>query len=521
MIFESNYPDIKIPQTGVYQYITSNPEQIPDEKPIFIDGITGKSCTYGEFKQDSKKFAAGLQDKLGFQNGDVLAIVSPNQYDYPIVLLGTIAAGGKVTTANPKYKAAELLHQLKDSSASVLIVHPKFLDSAIEASINAGISSSNILLFGDNEIKGYKPYRSVLIGDREIEPVTYTPEEARSTTAYLPYSSGTTGKQKGVELTHTNINVNLAQLLGADCHLGSQSIMMGILPFFHIYSLTAILHGTFIHGATTIVLPCFDVKTFCETIQNYKINHIYAVPPIIIKLVDDPVVQDFDLSSVEMIVSAAAPLGDKLEKKFFEMFNIPLLQAYGLTETSPILHYPGTKNPKNAVPGSIGTLVPNVKAKIISEDGHELGYNELGELYVQGPNVMKGYLNNKEATDAVFDKDGFFITGDMAYVDKQGNFFIVDRIKELIKYKGFQVAPAELESILLTHEAVSDAAVIGEYYEAEATELPVAYVTIKNEYEKSQDLAKNIQCYVDEKVAPHKKIRGGVLFLDKIPKSDS
>ncbi|CAG8772535.1 10276_t:CDS:10 [Cetraspora pellucida] len=493
MIFESKYPDIKIPQTGVYQYVTSNPEQIPDEKPIFIDGVTGKSCTYGEFKHDSKKFAAGLQDKLG----------------------------GKVTTANPKFIETELLHQLKDSGASVLIVHPEFIDSAIEVSINAGIPSYNIFLFGDNEVKGYKPYRSVLIGDREIEPVTYTPEEAKSTTAYLLYSSGTTGKQKGIELTHTNINVNLAQLLGTDCFLGSQSIMMGILPFCHIFALTAIIHGTFIYSTTSIVLPCFNVKTFCEAIQNYKINYIHGVPPIINKLVDDPVVQDFDLSSVEMIVSGAAPLSDKLVKKFYEMFNIPILQSYGLTEAALVLHYSGTKNSKIAVPGSIGTLIPNVKAKIISEDGHELGYDEPGELYIQGPNVMKGYLNNKEATDAVFDKDGFFITGDIVYVDEQGNFFIVNRKKEFIKYKGYQVAPAELESILLTHEAVSDAAVIGEYYEAEATEIPVAYVTIKNKYEKSQDLAKNIQYYVDEKVASHKKIRGGVLYIDKIPRSDS
>ncbi|CAG8774488.1 14675_t:CDS:2, partial [Racocetra persica] len=169
---------------------------------------------------------------------------------------------------------------------------------------------------------------------------------------------------------------------------------------------------------------------------------------------------------------------------------------------------------------SIGKLISNVKAKILSKDGHELGYNEFGALYIKGPNVMKGYLNNKKATDAVFDKDGFFETGDVAYADDQGNFFIVDREKELIKYKGFQVAPAELESILLTHDAVSDAAVIGDYCEAEATEIPIAYVTIKNGHEQSQDLVKQIQSYVNEKVAPHKKLRGGVLFIDKIPKSD-
>ncbi|KAF0540770.1 acetyl-CoA synthetase-like protein [Gigaspora margarita] len=356
--------------------------------------------------------------------------------------------------ANPKYKANELLYQLTDSSASVLIAHPEFLEAVIEASSNAKIPISRVLLFGDKEIKGYKPYRSILIGGREVEPISYTPEETKTTTAYLPYSSGTTGKQKGVEITHTNMVANLAQLINANCKLGQQSIIMGVLPFFHIYAMTNILHATLIHGATTIILSSFNVNTFCESIQKYKINHIYAVPPIILKLVNDPLVQQFDLSSVDLIISAAAPLSDELRKKFYEMFKIPILQSYGLTETSAT-HYPDTKNVKNAVPGSVGVLIPNMKAKILSKDGCELGYNESGELWVQGPNIMKGYLNNKESTNAVFN-EGFFNTGDIAYVDKQGNYFIVDRKKELIKYN---VAPAELESILLTHYAVLDAAI--------------------------------------------------------------
>ncbi|KAF0555170.1 acetyl-CoA synthetase-like protein [Gigaspora margarita] len=418
MIHESKYPDLKIPQVGIYQYVTSNPNNIPDDKIIYLDGITGKSHTFGEFKHESKKFAAGLQNKLEFKCGEVLAIFSPNQVDYPIVLLGAIAAGGKVTTANPKYKATELSHQLIDSGASVLIVHPEFLVTAIEASREAKFPTSRILLFGDKEIESYKPYRSILIGEREIEPVSYSPEEAKITTAYLPYSSGTTGKQKGVEITHTNIAVNLTQLISSDRKLGPHSRIMGILPFFHIYALTAILHAPLIHGATVVVLSSFSIKTFCESIQTYKINHIYAVPPIILRLINDPLVQQFDLSSVNLVISAAAPLSDELEKEFYKMFKIPIFQAFGLTETSPLLHHSDTT--KNAVPGSIGVLAPNLKAKILSEDGRELGYNEPGELWVHGPNVMKGYFNNKEATDAVFDKDGFFNTGDIAFVDEQG-----------------------------------------------------------------------------------------------------
>ncbi|CAG8806962.1 11696_t:CDS:2, partial [Racocetra persica] len=286
MIFKSKYPDITIPQVGIYQYVTSNPNKIPDDKDIYVDGIT----------------------------------------------------------------ATELSYQLIDSGASVLIVHPELLEIAIEASIDAKIPTSRVMLFGDKEIKGYKPYRSILIGDREIEPIYYTPEEAKSTTAYLCYSSGTTGKQKCIERTHTNVVAHLAQIIIAGCKLGPHSIIMGTTQFCHGYALKVILHGALIHGATAIIHSSFNVKTFGESIQKFKINYIYAAPPTILKLVNDPLVQQFDLSSVDMIISATAPLNDKLKRKFYEMFKIPIFQVYGLTETSMILHPDTTKN---AVPSII------------------------------------------------------------------------------------------------------------------------------------------------------------------------
>ncbi|RIB11178.1 hypothetical protein C2G38_2204141 [Gigaspora rosea] len=452
MIFKSKYSDIKIPQAGIYQYVTSNPNKIPDEKVIYVDGVTGRSYTFGEFKHETKKFAAGLQDKLEFKRGDVLAIFSPNQVDYPIVLLGTIAAGGKVTTANPIYETTKLSYQLIDSGASVLIVHPEILEAAIEASIDAKIPASRVLLFGDKEIKAYKPYRSVLINDRIIEPIYYTPEEAKSTTAYLFYSSGTTGKRKGIELrTQT-------------CGSFKKFLVLQVL-------------GN--RGATAIIHSNFSVETICESIQKFKINRIYTTPPIILNLVNDPSAQQFDLSSVDKIICGGAPLSDQSERKFYNIFKIPISQGY------------------------------------------ELGCNEPGELWIHGPNIMKSYLNNKVATDAAIDKDGFFNTGDIVYVDEQGNYFIVDRNKEMIKGLGFHVTPSELESILLTHAAVSDAAVIGYYSEKDATELPTAYVTIKNGYKQSRALAEEIQSFVDEKVLPYKRLRGGILFIDRIPKNAS
>ncbi|RIB21632.1 hypothetical protein C2G38_1999103, partial [Gigaspora rosea] len=516
MIFKSKYPDIKIPQVGIYQYVTSNPNKIPDDKVIYMDGVTGRSYTFGEFKHESKKFAAGLQDQLEFKRGDVLAIFSPNQVDYPIAVLGTIAAGGKVTTINPKYEVTDLSYQLTDSGASVLIVHPEILEVAIEASINVKIPASRVLLFGDKEIKGYKPYRSVLINDREIEPIYYTPEEAKSTTAYLIYSSGTTGKPKGIEITHTNMTVRLTQTPIVENNLGPYSIIMGTGGLCHITGMDRIIHTTLIRGAPTIIHSNSSAETICELIQKFKITYIYTDPTIILKLVNDPLAQQYDLSSVDMVLCGAAPLRDKLERKFYEMFKIPILQGYGLTETGAITICPDT-----SVTGSVGILTPNMKAKILSDNGHELGYNDPGELWIHCPSTMKGYLNNKEATDAAFGKDGFFCTGDIVSVDEQGNFFVVDRKKEMIKYQDFYVAPSELESILLTHEAVSDAAVIGYYSEKVATEIPTAYVTIKNGYKQSQALAEEIQSFVDEKVLPYKKLRGGTIFIDRIPKNAS
>ncbi|CAG8483975.1 10169_t:CDS:2 [Diversispora eburnea] len=484
MIFKSKYPDIDIPTTGIYQFITSNPNKVPDDKVIFVDGITDKKLTFGEIKRNTKKFAAGLIDKLNFKRGEVLALISPNEVDFPVVLFGTIAA------------VNEFEYQFSDSNSSIIIVHPFCLSAVKEAAKNLKIPQSRILLFGDKEIDGFQPFNTSLISNNEKEefkPIEYTFEEAKSTTAYLCYSSGTTGKQKGVETTHTNILSNMAQLLNFETIVDINSKLMG--------------------GSSTVILPKFDLSTFCRLIQDHKINYAHIVPPIVLLLVKSPIVKDYDLSSLQMVVSAAAPLSKELCKKFNESTKVSIKQGYGLTETSPII----TIGNDNTVVH--GELVPNMEAKLISPDGK--GYNEPGELYVRGPNVMKGYLNNEERTKASFDKDGFYLTGDVVIVDEQENYFIVDRAKELIKYKGFQVAPAELEAILLNHPAISDAAVIGVEFEEKTTEYPVAYVTLQEGYKKTPQLATEIQEYVGERVAPHKRIRGGVHFIDKVPKSAS
>ncbi|CAI2167058.1 7587_t:CDS:10, partial [Funneliformis geosporum] len=435
--------------------------------------------------------------------------------DYSTVAIGAIAAGGKVTPINPSYTVNELTYQLKDSDASVIIVNPLLLSIAIKA---ANIPKSKIFLFGEEEINGIQPFWS-FISNQEINPIEYTPEEAKSTTAYLCYSSGTTGKNKGVETTHTNIVSNLAQISTFEKGFTHQTSLSGFLPFFHMYGLTFLIHLVILKGALCVILPKFELELFCRVIQDYKVNLATVVPPVVLLLVKNPIAKKYDLSSLKLAISAAAPLSKELSDNLLEFIKFQSNKlTVRLTETSPLTHIAETNNIIN---GSIGILIPNVECKIVSEDGQELGFNEPGEFYIRGPNVMKGYLNNKVDTDMCIDSHGWFHTGDIGFADPQGNFFIIDRVKELIKYKGFQVAPAELESILILHPSIDDAAAIGVYSNDGVTEYPAAFVVLKTNIIQSDQIKEGIKEFVSQRVADHKKLRGGVYFIDQIPKSPS
>ncbi|PKY14937.1 acetyl-CoA synthetase-like protein [Rhizophagus irregularis] len=443
MIFKST-TNIDIPVKGVYQALINE----ANENATFIDGITGEKLTIDKLRSDTKKLAAGLIDKAEFNRGDVLAIFSPNQVDYPTVLFGTIAAGGIVTFVDSKYTVDEVIYQLKDSGAKYIVIKYIFI--------------------WNEEIDEIKPY-SFLKSEREVNPIEYSPEEAKSTTAYLSYSSGTTGKNKGVETTHSNIVTNLAQIGCNNDDVNSRASVV-LMPNFE-----------------------FDLPTFCKTIQDYKVNVIHFVPSIAMSLVKDPISRKYDLSSLRSCISSAAPLSKELADSFARMF-VPIRQSYGATEYS-FTHF--VKYAENIPIESIGKPIPNVECKIISEKGKELGYNQEGELCVRGPNIMK------------------------AKVDEFGNFYIVDRSKELIKYQGHQVSPTELESILNSHQSIDDAAVIGVYAEQEATECPAAYISLKQNVLESDQLKQEIKRYVEKRVPPYKRLSGGILFIDKIPKSSS
>jgi acyl-coenzyme A synthetase/AMP-(fatty) acid ligase len=264
----------------------------------------------------------------------------------------------------------------------------------------------------------------------------------------------------------------------------------------------------------------FEIERFCQVIQRYKISFAYLVPPVLLLLAKHPIVSKYDLSSLQMVNSGAAPLTRELIDSVNRRIPLPIKQGYGLSETSPTTHTQAWPEWDKAT-GSVGKLLPNLSAKYLDEDGNELPIGETGELALKGPNVFKGYLNKPELTKAVFTADGYFKTGDIGYEDKEGNFYVTDRVKELIKYKGFQVAPAELEGILVGHPKVDDAAVIGVYSEEHASELPRAYVKLNAGTAADAEVERDISEFLHAKVAPHKRLRGGLRFVADIPKSAS
>jgi acyl-CoA synthetase (AMP-forming)/AMP-acid ligase II len=501
-IFSSPYPDVEIPDVSLTEFIL-NDAAARGEKPALIDGPTGRTITYAQLAGGVQMLAAGLAEK-GFKKGDVFAIFSPNVPEYAVAFHGVVAAGGIVTTINPLYTVDELTFQLKDSKARYLLTIPQFLDRAQAAAKNAGIEEVFVL----GEAEGATPFASLLSASAPPQV-----DAKGDDLVVLPYSSGTTGLPKGVMLTHRNLIANVAQGL-APHSTNENDVIIGVLPFFHIYGMTVIMNMAVRVGATIVTMPKFDLEEFLTLLQDHKVTRAYLVPPIILALAKHPIVDKYDLSALEVIMSGAAPLGQDLQDAAQARVDCVVMQGYGLTETSPVTHMNPDEKGKGRA-GSIGFLIPNTESKIVDvESGEELDANGTGEVWIRGPQVMKGYLNNEEATKHTVDNDGWLHSGDIGYVDDDGYFFLVDRLKELIKYKGFQVPPAELEAVLLSHPNVADAAVIP-VPDEEAGELPKAYVVKSGEVTEDE-----IMSFVAEHVAPHKKIRI-VEFTEEIPKSAS
>ncbi|KAI9882602.1 MAG: hypothetical protein M1823_005649 [Watsoniomyces obsoletus] len=551
---ESLFPPVDIPNVDIWTFLFERKNrEYPDDRVIYRDSKTSRAYTYAQVRAASIQFGQGLKDNWDWRKGHVLALYTPNSIDVPSVIWGCHWAGGIVSPANPGYNVEELAFQLKDAGAKGIVTQKACLSTARKACRAVGLPESRIILIGDerDETGQFKHFSSMR-NNSEATRYRRAKINPKTDLAFLVYSSGTTGYPKGVMLSHTNIVSNILMLVvGEAGHLswnngedGSGDRALAFLPFFHIYGLTCLIHQSLYVGMTLIVMAAFDIEDFCVAVQKFRATFAYVVPPVVLLLAKHPVVEKYHLSSLRMMSSGAAPLTKELVDAVYRRLKIPIKQGYGLSETSPTTHVQPWQDWNKAI-GSVGLLLPNQTAKYIrSETGEELPIGEIGELCITGPNVFQGYLNNPQGTHDAFDPSGYFKTGDVGYQDDHGNFFITDRVKELIKYKGFQVPPAELEGLLATHPLIVDVAVIGVYEEKLASEVPRAYVVLVGPGDGGQGggregggwqsgsggstsgnwdekMEREILEWVKERVANHKRLRGGVRFVKQIPKSAS
>ncbi|XP_078382022.1 uncharacterized protein LOC144664698 [Oculina patagonica] len=511
MALKSKFPDVPIPENMSWpEFVYQDFDKYGDRTAI-IDGTSSHSYTFTQLKTLTKKFASSLV-KRGFTKGDVLAIYLPNVPEYPIVFYGVGFIGGTLTTVNPLYTTEELERQLQDTQASYLVTSLPFIDKARAASKAQG-KIKKIFVIGGEDSEDYEAFSRLLDDDGTSFPSKCAVDKDDVIT--MPYSSGTTGLPKGVMITHYSMIADACIIEGSEAFQVSEtSVIMTLLPFFHIYG-QLIMMGLGLHqGGKLVVLQRFEPEKFLQAMQVHKVTMAPIVPPIVLFLAKHPLVDKYDLSTVEEVTCGAAPMGKGLEEALIKrMPQVKYIrQGYGMTEVL-ITHIQPKGERK---PGSAGVPLANVESKVVDvTTGSVLGPLQDGEICIKAPTVMKGYLNNPEATARMIDSEGWAHTGDIGHYDEDGHFFIVDRLKELIKYNAYQVAPAELEALLISHLNIDDAAVIG-VPDEKTGELPKAFVVPKGDITPEA-----VVDFVAERVAPHKKLRGGVEFIDKIPKSAS
>lgn len=503
-IYKSTFPDVALTQDTITQRIFEN---IDPKMTVLIDGPTGRERTGAQFIHDVKSLAGGLTAR-GWGAGKTIALMAPNIPEFCVIFHASAWAGGTITTINPTYTAPEVKHQLEDAGAEVLITIAMFADIAKEAIKGTRINDIVII---DEAPAGMLPLHE-LMGP----PMTaQIPVDVTTHVVVLPYSSGTTGLPKGVMLTHQNLVVNVDQVLAVTGLSGARETTIAFLPFFHIYGLQVLQNVYIAAGGCLVTMPRFDLELFLSLIETHKTPKLWIVPPVALALAKHPIVDKYDLSCLEQVNSAAAPLGSDVAEAISQRLGTHTTQAYGMTELSPASHASPFGKGKD---GSSGAALPNTECRIVdTETLKDVAPGQVGELWVRGPQVMAGYLNNPWATKETIAENGWLRTGDIARIDSDSFVYITDRLKELIKYKGFQVAPAELEAALVSHPAILDAAVIG-VPDDEAGELPAAFIVVA---EDSNTLSlEEVQAHLAERLAPFKQVQR-LSVVDAIPKSAS
>ncbi len=505
IIHTSPLPSVEIPDVSITELVMRHAQRVPDRVAVTDGGAS--SYTFAELDRAIRSMAGGLSAR-GLGPGDVLGIMAPNVPEYAVAFHAVGVAGATLTTINPTYGAEEVRFQLQDSGASLLLTVPTFLEVAFAAIEGTGVSE--VIVVGEPPTGGpaATPMAS-LMGD----PIDQVDIDLNDDVMVLPYSSGTTGLPKGVMLTHRNLVANVCQMEHV-LQYDEDELGLAALPFFHIYGMQVLMNGLLANGVTVVTMPRFDLEAALTLVQSLRITRFFAVPPMVLALAKAPLVENYDLSSLKQVFSGAAPLGADLAAEAANRVGCEVVQGYGMTELSPVTHATPEGDYR---PGTSGKAVSNTECRIVDpETGEDQDVGGRGELWVRGPMVMKGYLNNPEATAATIDADGWLHTGDVAVLDEAGHYSIVDRIKELIKYKGFQVPPAEIEAVLITHPSIVDVAVIG-VTDVEAGEIPKAFVVCAP---GATVTLEEVQALVGEHLVSYKQVRQ-LEVIDAVPKSAS
>lgn len=472
---------------------------------VLVDGPTGRQVTGADLMTQIRRLAGGLVAQ-GRGKGHVVAIMAPNIPEYAAVFHGVLYAGGTISPMNPTYTAAEVRHQIKDSGAGTLITVPAFAEVARAAIDGTEVKTVHVIGEAGDGTAAW----TELMGDALSAQI---PVDLEDHIAVLPYSSGTTGLPKGVMLTHRNVVYNLTQIEKV-IHVRPDEMTTAFLPFFHIYGMNVVMNNFLTHGGGLVTMPRFDLESFLRLAQDHKVRQVFLAPPVAVMLAKEPMVDGFNLEHLEYLVSGAAPLSAEVAEEVGRRLGCVAVQAYGMTESSPLTHITPQDAPRD---GSIGFTLPGAECRIVDPvTGEDCGVDEEGELWIKSPQVMKGYLNNPEATANTITEDGWLKTGDVACFDADGYCYIRDRIKELIKVSGFAVAPAEIEAALLLHPAIADAAAIG-VADERTGETPMGFVvrTSPDAVDEAGVLAFLETCLTKYK-RPTK-----IVFVDKIPKSAS